>query len=107
MQLLFSRTKIFMLHDTDKGELRYVGVIGTDGRAPAWIAQTETFKAGIRDGSIIDLRAKAAAEEAEVETATEAGEAAVEASQAQPQPRIPAGNIIASTQPQQQQPRRK
>lgn len=70
MQLFFNRTKLFLLQSAT-GERRYVGNIGADGRAPSWIAQTDTFKHGVDDGSIIDLKAKAAAEEAEVEDGEE------------------------------------
>jgi hypothetical protein len=58
MQLFFKRAKIFMLNQ--KGvSLRYVGTVSSagtaDSRVPDWVRETETFKAGVADGSIIDL----------------------------------------------------
>lgn len=87
MQLLFKRNKIFM-----NGNQRYVGTLGQDGKAPLWIRDTDTFKMGIKDGSILDLRAEAAREEAE-SGEPEPEEVVV----ADVQPKIPAGNIVPST----------
>lgn len=88
MQLIFKRTKIFLSHTPDGGERRYVGTIGPDGRAPSWIAETNTYKLGIKDESIINLKAVAEAQEAETE-------AEQEDAAPQVQPKIPAGNIRA------------
>jgi hypothetical protein len=84
MQLLFKRNKIFML-----GNQRYVGSIGSDGRAPEWIKETDTYKMGLADGSIIDFKAEAARQEAEAnqqETST-------------PEPQVPAEVILAPKVP--------
>lgn len=47
-----------MLNDNGVSK-RYVGTVsaaGTaDNRAPDWVRETETFKHGIKDGSIVDL----------------------------------------------------
>ena len=59
MQLFFKRAKIF-LYTSPKGEsMRYVGTVNaagtTDARVPDWVRETETYRAGIADKSIIDL----------------------------------------------------
>jgi hypothetical protein len=58
MQLFFKRAKIFMLNQNGVS-LRYVGMVnaaGTaDARVPDWVRETETYKAGVADKSIVDL----------------------------------------------------
>jgi hypothetical protein len=55
-QLYFKRAKIF-LHSTPAGEsLRFAtGVTGGPIKVPDWVRETETFKRGVADESIIDL----------------------------------------------------
>ena len=65
MQLMLKRAKIFML-EKDGKNLRFSFGIGGPGPAPAWVAETGTYKHGIEDGSIINLTEKARAQEAEL-----------------------------------------
>ena len=60
--LFFKRAKIFMRNVDGKSE-RYVGYVNSGGsvtQAPDWVRETETFKNGVADKSIVDLTPPAA-----------------------------------------------
>ena len=55
--LFFKRAKIFM-RNVDGKSARFVGYVNSGGsvtQAPDWVRETETFKHGVADKSIIDL----------------------------------------------------
>jgi len=54
LTLYFNRAKLFML-GSDSGELRYTNGVGKWADVPEWVTQTDTYKYGIKDGSIVDL----------------------------------------------------
>jgi hypothetical protein len=63
-QLLVKRSKIFLAH-VDGAERRKVCPAGPTPQAmPAWIRDTDTYKNGLKDGSIMDLTEQARLQEA-------------------------------------------
>jgi hypothetical protein len=57
MTLYFKRAKSFVVvSDNTSGEKKFLGVPGpTPQNVPFWVADTPTFKQGIKDGSIVNL----------------------------------------------------
>lgn len=58
MTLYFKRAKSFITQsENDKGTKKYLAQPGPTPQAnvPFWVAETETFKHGIKDGSIVNL----------------------------------------------------
>ncbi len=57
MTLYFKRAKSFVRpSDNDSGEKKFLGMPGPSPQpVPFWVADTPTFKQGIKDGSIVNL----------------------------------------------------
>ncbi len=55
-QLYFTRAKLF-LHEVDGAVRRFAATpsAGRPTNAPDWVRETDTYKLGIKDGSITDL----------------------------------------------------
>ena len=76
-QLYLKRAKLFLLNEPDKGELRFPAGVTAHGdtvNAPDWVLQTDTYKWGIKDKSIVNLtppKPMAAAPEPEPEPVSE------------------------------------
>ena len=62
-QLYFTRAKLF-LHEVDGAVRRFAATpsAGRPTNAPDWVRETDTYKLGIKDGSITDLTPAAPAE---------------------------------------------
>ncbi len=57
MQIIVKRAKIF--HDPEPLSQEKVQLpVGGPYSAPDWIAETDTFKLGVKDGSIVPLEVK-------------------------------------------------
>ena len=56
-QLFFKRAKIFLSTKPGGESLRYSAVVttGAPPKVPDWVRETDTYRHGIADGSIIDL----------------------------------------------------
>lgn len=58
LTLVFKRSKSFVSpSENDKGERKFLGQANPAGSTPApfWVAETDTFKHSIKDGSIVNL----------------------------------------------------
>lgn len=56
MTLYFKRAKAFVLQDADSGTKKFLAQPGPSPQpVPFWVANTATFKQGIKDGSIVNL----------------------------------------------------